>query len=138
LGERYSSPQGVESLLLLSRHAVGLPGADAKQLQRALTRGERMSKLDGASPTLRFGVYMLRWRLCADQHRSDCGPMLPDWALQDRFEARLVREMAVMPPAENSADRYSGRRFACTFNRRAGNGRILYGAMDTLVSHHPI
>jgi hypothetical protein len=42
---------------------------------------------------LRFGVYMLRWRLCSGERRPDCGPALPAWALQDRFEARLVREM---------------------------------------------
>jgi hypothetical protein len=85
-------PQEIESLLLLSRHAVGLPGADAQQLQRALARGEAASKLDGAGPTLQFGVYMLRWRLCVAERRSDCGPVLPDWAVQDLFEARLARE----------------------------------------------
>jgi hypothetical protein len=36
LAQENPLPQEVESLLLLSRHAVGLPGADAKRLQRAL------------------------------------------------------------------------------------------------------
>jgi DNA-binding winged helix-turn-helix (wHTH) protein len=92
LAQERPLPQEVESMLLLSRHAVGLPGADTRQLQRALSQGESLSKLDGAGPTLRFGVHMLRWRLCAAEGRTDCGPVLPQSAMQDRFEARLAEE----------------------------------------------
>lgn len=81
-----------ESLTLLARHAAALPGADIPQLQRALTRAEAMATLDGAGPGLRFGVHMLRWRLCRRAGRNDCGPVLPEWAPEDRFEARLARE----------------------------------------------
>jgi hypothetical protein len=83
-----------ESLTLLARHATALPAADIAQLQRALTRTEAIARLDGAGPDLRFGVHVLRWRLCRRAGRQDCGPVLPEWAPEDRFEARLAQEGA--------------------------------------------
>jgi DNA-binding winged helix-turn-helix (wHTH) protein len=83
-----------ESLTLLARHATGLPTADIALLRRALARTEAIAGLDAAGPGLRFGVHVLRWRLCRREGREGCGPILPDWAPEDRFEARLALEGA--------------------------------------------
>jgi DNA-binding winged helix-turn-helix (wHTH) protein len=83
-----------ESLTLLARHATALPAADTAQLRRALARTEAIAGLDGAGPTLRFGVHMLRWRLCKREGRQDCGSSLPEWAPEDLFEARIAQEAA--------------------------------------------
>jgi hypothetical protein len=85
-----------ESLTLLARHAVGLPGADAALLKRALVRAADIAKLDGAGPGVRFGVHVLRWRLCRAEGGNNCGPVLPEWAPEDRFEARLAMEQGVI------------------------------------------
>ncbi|MEQ1511783.1 MAG: winged helix-turn-helix domain-containing protein [Lysobacteraceae bacterium] len=84
--------QEAESLTALARHAVSMPGADHRSLQRALAATEAISRLDGAGPGLRLGVHLLRWRLCATSLTSDCGPVVPPWAQEDLLEARLARE----------------------------------------------
>jgi DNA-binding winged helix-turn-helix (wHTH) protein len=81
-----------ESLALLARHATAMPGADMARLRQALAMISAMAAKDGAGPGLRFGVHLLRWRLCIADRRSDCGPILPAWAQEDRFEARLASE----------------------------------------------
>jgi DNA-binding winged helix-turn-helix (wHTH) protein len=86
--------QEAESLALLARHATSMPGADRQRLQRALAVVERIAVRDGAGPTLRTGVHLLRWRLCAIDGRDDCGPVLPAWAQEELFEQRLAREAA--------------------------------------------
>jgi DNA-binding winged helix-turn-helix (wHTH) protein/tetratricopeptide (TPR) repeat protein len=80
------------SLTLLARHATAMPGADPARLRRALTIASELATKDGAGPGLRFGVHLLRWRLCVADRRSDCGPILPSWAQEDRLEARLATE----------------------------------------------
>jgi hypothetical protein len=87
-----------ESLTLLSRHATGMPGADPAVLRKALGRAQEMLRLPGASNTLRFGVHVLTWRLCRAEGRADCGPVLPDWAPEDRLEARLAQETRLLVP----------------------------------------
>jgi DNA-binding winged helix-turn-helix (wHTH) protein len=84
--------QEAESLAFLARHATSMPGADAARLRRALEVTSGIAKRDGAGPGLRFGVHVLRWRLCAHEGRTDCGPVLPAWAQEDRLEARLAME----------------------------------------------
>jgi DNA-binding winged helix-turn-helix (wHTH) protein len=86
--------QEAESLALLARHATAMPGADRQRLQRALGVVEQIAARDGAGPTLRTGVHLLRWRLCATAGRNDCGPVLPAWAQEELFEQRLAREAA--------------------------------------------
>lgn len=88
-----------EALAFLARHATAMPGADPALLQRALARTSALSERDGAGPNLRFGVHVLRWRLCRIERRPDCGPVLPAWAGDDRFEARLARQFADALPA---------------------------------------
>lgn len=88
-----------EALAFLARHATEMPGADLALLKRALARTSALSERDGAGPNLRFGVHVLRWRLCRAERRSDCGPVLPAWAGDDRFEARLARRFADALPA---------------------------------------
>lgn len=88
------SRQEAESLALLARHAVSMPGADPTRLERALDIVGTIAARDGAGPTLRTGVHLLRWRLCAASGGSDCGPVLPPWAPEERFEQRLAREAA--------------------------------------------
>lgn len=88
-----------EALAFLARHATAMPGVDGALLQRALARTSALSELDGAGPNLRFGVHVLRWRLCRLERRSDCGPVLPAWAQDDRFEARLAMRFAEALPA---------------------------------------
>jgi DNA-binding winged helix-turn-helix (wHTH) protein len=86
--------QEAESLALLARYATAMPGADRQRLQRALGIVEQIAARDGAGPTLRTGVHLLRWRLCATDGRDDCGPVLPPWAPEELFEQRLAREAA--------------------------------------------
>lgn len=86
--------QEAESLALLARYATAMPGADRIRLQRALGVVEQIAARDGAGPTLRTGVHLLRWRLCATSGRSDCGPVLPPWAPEELFEQRMAREAA--------------------------------------------
>jgi hypothetical protein len=88
------SREEAESLALLARHATAMPDADHERLQRALRVVEPIAARDGAGPTLRTGVHLLRWRLCAASGRDDCGPMLPPWAQEELFEQRLAREAA--------------------------------------------
>jgi hypothetical protein len=71
-----------------------MPGADRERLQRALGIVEQIAARDGAGPTLRTGVHLLRWRLCAASGRNDCGPVLPPWAPEELFEQRMAREAA--------------------------------------------
>jgi len=85
------SRQEAESLALLSRHAVSMPGADRSRLRSALRLVETIAAKDGAGPTLRTGTHLLRWRLCASLGGLDCGPVLPAWAPEDLLEARLAR-----------------------------------------------
>jgi DNA-binding winged helix-turn-helix (wHTH) protein/tetratricopeptide (TPR) repeat protein len=84
--------QEAESLAALARHAVSMPGADRRSLQRALAATEAISRKDGAGSGLRLGVHLLRWRLCTTSRSPDCGPVLPVWAQEDLLEARLARE----------------------------------------------
>ncbi len=86
--------QEAESLTLLARHAAAMPGADRERLNRALRITAEMAGKEGPGPGLRFGVHTLRWRLCMGEGRNDCGPALPDWAKDDRLEARLAEEYA--------------------------------------------
>ncbi len=86
--------QEAESLALFARHAIAMPGADRQRLQRALQIVEPIAARAGAGPTLRTGVHLLRWRLCATAARGDCGPVLPPWAPEELFEQRLAREAA--------------------------------------------
>ncbi len=88
------SREEAESLALLTRHATAMPGADHERLQRALRVVEPIAVRDGAGPTLRTGVHLLRWRLCATVGRDDCGPVLPVWAREELFEQRMAREAA--------------------------------------------
>ena len=90
------APSREEAAMLaaLATHATAAPQADPQRLARALAKVEPMVALDGAGPTLRFNVHTLRWRLCMADRRSDCGPALPKWAPEDRFEARLAEEYA--------------------------------------------
>jgi hypothetical protein len=81
-------------LLDLARHATALPQADMPLLTRALRSAEPLAARDGADPRLRFGVHTLRWRICIADGRANCGPALPNWAQEDRFEARLAAEYA--------------------------------------------
>jgi hypothetical protein len=81
-----------EILTVLARHAAGLPEADIALLRRALAQAQAMIDRDGAGPGVRFGAHLLAWRLCALE-RGDCGPVLPDWATEDRLEARLAEQM---------------------------------------------
>jgi DNA-binding winged helix-turn-helix (wHTH) protein/tetratricopeptide (TPR) repeat protein len=86
-----------ESLALLARYAVGVPDIDRQRLQRARAITEAIAARDGAGYGLRTGAHLLRWRLCMDAARSDCGPVLPPWADQEALEARLARESGASP-----------------------------------------
>jgi DNA-binding winged helix-turn-helix (wHTH) protein len=86
------SREEAESLALLARYATAMPGADRQRLQRALATAEQIAARDGAGPTLRTGVHLLRWRLCTTSGRNDCGPVLPPWAPEELFEQRMARE----------------------------------------------
>lgn len=83
-----------EGLAFLARHATAMPGADLDRLKRALAITSAMAEKDGAGPNLRFGVHLLRWRLCAATAAAveNCGPVLPPWALDDHLEQRLAVE----------------------------------------------
>lgn len=89
-----ASAQELESMLTLARHASDLADADLRLLHDALALGKAAAALDGAGPTLRFGVHALRWRLCVRERRADCGAPLPAWAHEDRFELRLALQHA--------------------------------------------
>ena len=69
------------------------------RLQRALARAAALAERGGAGPNLRFGVHVLRWRLCRAERRSGCVPVLPALAGDDRFEARLAHRFADPLPA---------------------------------------
>jgi hypothetical protein len=86
------SRREAESLTRLARHATGMPGADRARLRRALRITAAIAERDGAGPSLRLGVHLLRWRLCRAEAAGDCGPLLPPWAPEDRFEARKALE----------------------------------------------
>jgi DNA-binding winged helix-turn-helix (wHTH) protein len=86
--------QEAAALMLLARHAAAAPQADRGTLVRALRKVEPLAGRDGAGPGLRFGIHTLRWRLCMADGRTDCGPPLPEWAKEDRLEARLAAEYA--------------------------------------------
>jgi DNA-binding winged helix-turn-helix (wHTH) protein len=81
-----------ESLAALARHATSMIGADRRRLYEALIKTDVIARRDGSSPGLQLGVHLLRWRLCATAGRTDCGPLLPEWAQEDLLEARLARE----------------------------------------------
>lgn len=83
-----------ESLALLARHAVGLPGADRARLQQALDIVEAMARLDGAGVELQAGAHLLRWRLCATATAGECGPVLSPSAPEDHLEERLAKQAA--------------------------------------------
>ncbi len=83
-----------ESLALLARHSISMPGADRDRLQRAFRMTEIIATRDGAGPTLRAGVHLLRWRLCTTSARINCGPVLPPWAQENLLEARLAQQGA--------------------------------------------
>lgn len=78
------------SLTVLARHAVDMPGADRTRLRQAADLAARSARLDGADATLLLGTHLLEWRLCRADKRTDCGPLLPAYAQQERFEARLA------------------------------------------------
>ena len=84
------------SLAFMARHATTMPGADRKRLQQALQVASTVATRDGAGPYLRFGVHVLRWRLCRMQGRADCGTALPAWAPEDRWEARMAQDTQTM------------------------------------------
>jgi predicted nucleic acid-binding Zn ribbon protein len=64
LAARDLTRQEAESLTMLARHAVAMPGADRIRLSHALQIASKRAGKDGAGPNLRFGVHALRWRLC--------------------------------------------------------------------------
>lgn len=94
--------QEAESLALLARHAAGMPGADPERLREVLRVTSEMITRNGPGPGLRFGVHTLRWRLCMADGGSDCGPPLPDWATEDRLEARFAEDYAAGLKAQRS------------------------------------
>ena len=95
LGTRDLTLREAESLALLARHAVGLPGVDRSRPTRALAIVEAIARRDGAGIELQTGTHLLRWRLCAAAGPADsCGPVLPPWAQEDRLEQRLALEAA--------------------------------------------
>jgi DNA-binding winged helix-turn-helix (wHTH) protein len=84
------SAREAASLAFLARHATTMPGADRKRLQRALQLTTTMATRDGAGPHLRLGVHLLAWRLCRLE-RTECGAVLPPWAQENRWEARMAQ-----------------------------------------------
>jgi DNA-binding winged helix-turn-helix (wHTH) protein/tetratricopeptide (TPR) repeat protein len=88
------SLEEAQSLSLLAERAAGLPGADQQRLKRALEATDAMAKRDGSGPRLRLGVHILRWRLCVQSKRNDCGPVLPEWAAENFLRARLAQEQS--------------------------------------------
>jgi hypothetical protein len=94
--------QEAESLALLARHAAGMPGADPERLREVLRVTSEMTTRNGPGPGLRFGVHTLRWRLCMADGGSDCGPALPDWATEDRLEARFAEDYAAWLKTQRS------------------------------------
>ncbi len=86
------SAREAASLTFLARHATTMPGTDGKRLQQALQVTSTMAARDGAGPDLRFGVHVLRWRVCRMQRHADCGIVLPAWAPEDLWEARMAQD----------------------------------------------
>lgn len=91
LAIREPSRQEAEALALMTRHAMGLPGADARRLQAARRVVDRVAGLDGAGPGLRLGSELLRIAHCASGADGRCAARtLPDWAAEDRLAVRLT------------------------------------------------
>ena len=91
LAIREPSRQEAEALALMTRHAVGLPGADARRLQATRRVVDRVAGLDGAGPGLRLGSELLRIAHCASGAAGRCAARtLPDWAAEDRLAVRLT------------------------------------------------
>ena len=89
--------QEAEALALMTRHAVGLPGADARRLQAARRVVDRVAGLDGAGPGLRLGSELLRIAHCASGADGRCAARtLPDWAAEDRLAVRLTEPLSAL------------------------------------------
>lgn len=98
LAIREPSRQEAEALALMTRHAVGLPGADPRRLQAARLVVDRVAALDGAGPGLRLGAELLRGTLCEAAVDGGCpARALPEWAAEDRFAVRLVESRPALP-----------------------------------------
>ena len=98
LAIRDPSRQEAEALALMTRHAVGLPGADPRRLRAALGVVDRIAARDGAGPGLRLGADLLRDALCGTAAGRRCAPRgLPDWAPEDRLAARLAASRPALP-----------------------------------------
>ncbi len=98
LAIREPSRQEAEALALMTRHAVGLPGADPRRLQAARRVVDRVAALDGAGPGLRLGAELLRGTLCETAVDGGCPALaLPEWAAEDRFAVRLVESRPALP-----------------------------------------
>ncbi len=98
LAIREPSRQEAEALALMTRHAVGLPGADPRRLQAARRVVDRVAALDGAGPGLRLGAELLRGTLCETAGDGGCPALaLPEWAAEDRFAVRLVESRPAVP-----------------------------------------
>lgn len=98
LAIREPSRQEAEALALMTRHAVGLPGADPRRLQAARRVVDRVAALDGAGPGLRLGAELLRGTLCEAAVDGGCpARALPEWAAEDRFAVRLVESLPALP-----------------------------------------
>lgn len=98
LAIREPSRQEAEALALMTRHAVGLPGADPRRLQAARRVVDRVAALDGAGPGLRLGAELLRGTLCEAAVDGGCpARALPEWAAEDRFAVRLVESRPALP-----------------------------------------
>ncbi len=97
LAIREPSRQEAEALALMTRHAVGLPGADPRRLQAARRVVDRVAALDGAGPGLRLGAELLRAGRCASDVNGGCSPRtVPDWAAEDRLAVRLTRPSSAL------------------------------------------
>ncbi len=98
LAIREPSRQEAEALALMTRHVVGLPGADPRRLQAARKVVDRVAALDGAGPGLRLGAELLGGALCEADVDGGCpARTLPDWAAEDRFSMRLVESRPALP-----------------------------------------
>jgi DNA-binding winged helix-turn-helix (wHTH) protein/tetratricopeptide (TPR) repeat protein len=98
LAIREPSRQEAEALALMTRQAVGLPGADPRRLQSAGQVVDRVAGLDGAGPALRLGAELLRGALCESGADGPCPARpLPEWAAEDRLAARLAKSRAALP-----------------------------------------
>lgn len=91
LAIREPSRQEAEALALMTRHAMGLPGADPRRLQAARRVVDRVAALDGAGPGLRLGSELLRVDRCAPHADGGCSlRVVPDWAIEDRLAVRMT------------------------------------------------